>query len=109
MGQQETKRCIGCEEVKPVSEFYSYGTGKLMPQCKACNKEYQRTWRKERKKKRVISQENRDFFQLGATKKDDYIRDLEKTLGIAERTIKALMEVIREADMRDGKRGRIPA
>ncbi len=109
MGQDDTKQCKRCEETKRLGEFYRYGTGKLMPECKLCYKEYQRQWREDRKKKRVISQENKDFFHLGATAKDDQIRDLEKALNIAEKTIKALVTVIKEADARDYKRCRIPA
>ncbi len=109
MSQNESIWCPGCEEDKPVAAFYRYGTGKLFRECKTCNKEYQRNWRAERRKKRVITPENKDFFQLGATVKDDHIRDLEKALSIAQKAINGMMEVIREADSRDQRGGRIPA
>lgn len=105
----QPKKCIGCEEVKPVTEFYRNPTGKPKAHCKVCMKEYERIRYAERKKTREIIQENKDFFQLGTTKADDHIRDLQKALNIAQKTIRALMDVIKEADLRDFKRGRIPA
>ncbi len=104
----ETKQCLGCEETDP-EKFSRYPNGKLVARCKVCICEYQRQWRAERRKPRIISQENTTFFHLGTTAKDDQIRDLEKVINIQEKTIRALVEVIKEADIRDAKRIRIPA
>ncbi len=105
----ENKQCLGCEEVKPVGDFYKEVSGKPKARCKVCTGAYYRKWKAERKKNRVISPGNKTFFQLGTTAKDDQIRDLEKVINIQEKTIRALVEVIKEADIRDAKRIRIPA
>ena len=49
----KTKRCSGCGEVKPVSEFNKNRTRKdgLNCYCKECNKEYQREWAKNNSEK----------------------------------------------------------
>lgn len=109
MDCSDVKKCTGCEEIKPIGEFGEEKTGKPKAKCKQCTLSYQRLWRAEKKKNRVISQENRDFFRLGTTAKDDLVRDLVKALGVMERANKALLEVLKEADIRDAKKGRIPA
>lgn len=113
MGQDDTKPCLGgCGESVPIEEFTENprcisGYGNI---CKKCTSRKSRErYRKGRTENRIISQENKDFFQLGETTKDGQIRDLKKVIGIQENTIKALVEVLKEADIRDAKRSRISA
>lgn len=113
MGQDDTKPCLGgCGESVPIEEFTENlrcisGYGNI---CKKCTSRKSRErYRKGRTKTREISETDKDFFRLGATKADDQIRDLEKALNITEKTIRALVEVIKEADIRDAKRSRISA
>ncbi len=101
-----TKRCIGCEELKPVTEYWTTRHGKRNGRCKVCVGELRRKRRAEMKKLRIVSKENRTFFQLGVMRADDYIKDLEKVINIQEKTIRRLVEVIKVADMRDYKKGK---
>ncbi len=103
MDQTVTKQCIGCEETKLVSEYGKTATGKPVGRCKKCILAYQQKRTAEGRKTRVITEENRDFFRLGAMQKDDQIRDLQKSLAIMQTTINALVDVIKEADLRDLK------
>lgn len=113
MGQGDTKPCLGgCEKSVPIGKFTrnphcKSGFGNICIEC-AKRKARERYW-EGRTKTREISETDKDFFRLGATKADDQIRDLEKALNIQEKTIRSLVEVIKEADIRDAKRARIPA
>jgi len=100
-----TKRCIGCEEVKPATEFWLTCRGNLNGRCKVCVGVMRRIRQAEMKKLRIVSKENRTFFQLGVMRADDYIKDLEKVINVQEKTIRGLVEVIKVADMRDYKKG----
>ena len=104
MGQDAKKRCIGCEKVKPVEEFWLTCRGKPNGRCKVCVGELRRIRRAEMKKLRIVSKENRTFFQLGVMRADDYIKDLEKVINVQEKTIRGLVDVIKVADNRDYKR-----
>ena len=105
-GASITKRCIGCEEIKPVTEYWNTHRGKPNGRCKVCVKELRRIRRAEMKKLCIVSKENRTFFRLGVMRADDYIKDLEKVINIQEKTIKRLVEVIKVADMRDYKQNK---
>lgn len=96
-----TKRCIGCEENKPVTEYWKTCHGNPNGRCKVCVKAMQRIRRAEMKKLRIVSKKNRTFFQLGVMRADDYIKDLEKVITVQEKTIRGLVQVIKVADMRD--------
>ena len=105
-GQDDKKRCTGCEEVKPVGDYWRNCRGKPNGRCKVCVRELRRIRRAEMKKIHIVSEENRNFFRLGVMRSDDYIKDLEKAINIAEKTIRSLMEVIKVADARDYGRNR---
>ena len=101
MNITETKRCIGCEEVKHVTEFWKTHHGNPNGRCKVCVRELRRIRRADMKRLRIVSKENRNFFRLGVMKADDYIRDLEKVINVQEKTIRGLVAVIKVADQRD--------
>ena len=109
MARLETKVCLGCEETKPVSEYGKTASGKPVARCKKCIAAYQRKRTAERTKTRVITSENKVFFHLGLLEGDDRLRDMEKALNIMEKANRALLEVVREADLRDSKRRKVPA
>ena len=101
-----TKRCIGCEELKPVTEYWTTCHGRPNGRCKVCVRELRCIRRAEMKKLRIVSKKNRTFFRLGVMRADDYIKDLEKVINIQEKTIRRLVEVIKVADIRDYKQGK---
>ncbi len=95
------KECTKCHEVKlldlyPKAPQNRDGHGGT---CKVCIAAYQlRQRRKRTVRPKAISEDNKNFFRLGVMEGERRVHELEKALAILQTAIKALMEVIREAD-----------
>ncbi len=99
-------KCARCEETKPLALFTPDARHKsgYKIHCKKCTATTarQRYW-KHKPKTRNISDNDRTFFELGVLKGEERVHDLEKALSIMERANRALLEVVKEADLRDLK------
>jgi recombinational DNA repair protein (RecF pathway) len=66
-----SKRCSGCDRVKPTSDFYTYSNGKLSSRCKDCQCRAARTTSRNRQNalRALIAAHNREFRSLLAAER----------------------------------------
>jgi recombinational DNA repair protein (RecF pathway) len=66
-----SKRCSGCGQVKPTSNFYTYSNGKLSSRCKDCQCNAARTTSRNRQNalRALIAAHNREYRSLLAAER----------------------------------------
>lgn len=107
MAKREMRECRACGTVKDLEvEFGKHPNCRdgRQPVCKDCRKSRQaERVRKKKRRYKKISEDNKNFFRLGLSKGLDHCQDLEKAIVILERANRAILKVLKDADIRDDK------